>query len=277
MPHVREATGAPPRVSGGDSVLPESERRLILRGVSWAAYDRLLTDMTDSHAAHLAYDRGVLEIMVLSVAHERLNRRLAALFEALAEGSGIDCENLGSASLIHQDAARGCEPDSCFYVRDAERIRATEAIDLAVDPPPDLIVEVDLTSHSLDKLPIYAGIGVSEVWRYAAGTLTLLILDEGGVRGVRRERRASPRDARGPAAFSRGRRSDEAGRLAAPRAGVGAGSEQGRLMARPPSRWKEDVPSRHRGQRIRAASTKASRRRRCSSRMAWRQRAAARS
>ena len=179
MPHVREATGAPPRVSGGDSVLPESERRLILRGVSWAAYDRLLTDMTDSHAAHLAYDRGVLEIMVLSVAHERLNRRLAALFEALAEGSGIDCENLGSASLIHQDAARGCEPDSCFYVRDAERIRETEAIDLAVDPPPDLIVEVDLTSHSLDKLPIYAGIGVSEVWRYAAGTLTLLILDEG--------------------------------------------------------------------------------------------------
>ena len=156
----------------------ETEQRLILRGVSWATYEQLLADFTDSHTAHFAYDQGVLEIMVLSVKHERLNRLIAALFEVLAEESNLDFENVGSTTFARKDLARGFEPDSCFYIQHAERIRNAEAIDLSVDPPPDLIIEIDMTSPSLDKFPIYAQIGVPELWRYNAQTLTLFRLKE---------------------------------------------------------------------------------------------------
>ncbi len=157
----------------------ETEPRLILTGVSWTTYEQLLTDFADSHRAHFAYDRGVLEIMILSVKHERLNRLIAALFEALAEENNIDFENVGSTTFSREDLARGFEPDSCFFVQHAERVRNMEEIDLTVDPPPDLIIEIDVTSPSLDKLSIYSHIGVPEVWRYSAEKLTLYRLDPG--------------------------------------------------------------------------------------------------
>jgi len=69
--------------------------------------------------------------------------------------------------------ARGFEPDTCFYARNAERIRGKEEIDLTVDPPPDLVIEIDITSPSLNKLPIYAAVGVPEVWRYNSKGLTI--------------------------------------------------------------------------------------------------------
>ncbi len=180
MPYADDMAGATAPTSPAAPPPLERGQRVVLRGVSWAAYERLLADLTDSHAAHLAYDRGALEVMVLSVAHERWNRRLAALFEAMAEGIGLDFENLGSITLARKDAARGCEPDSCFFVRDVERLRAAETMDLDVDPAPDLIIEIDLSSRSLDKFPIYARLGVAEIWRYAATTLTLFRLDEEG-------------------------------------------------------------------------------------------------
>lgn len=169
-----------PALPAPPPILPlETEQRLILRGVSWTTYKQLLADFTDSHTAHFTYDQGVLEIMVLSVKHERLNRLIAALFEVLAEESNIDFENVGSTTFTRKDLARGFEPDSCFYIQHAERIRNAEEIDLTVDPPPDLIIEIDMTSPSLDKFPIYAQIGVPELWRYDAQTLMLFRLEEG--------------------------------------------------------------------------------------------------
>jgi Uma2 family endonuclease len=145
---------------------PQTTQRLILHGVSWATYRRLLDDFKDSHAAHFAYDRGVLEIMVLSTKHERPNRTLALLVEILAEELNMDVQRLGSTTFTREDLAQGFEPDSCFYVQNEARVRGKEEIDLAVDPPPDLVIEIDITSPSLNKFPIYAQIGVPEVWRY---------------------------------------------------------------------------------------------------------------
>lgn len=73
-----------------------------------------------------------------------------------------------------EDLAKGFEPDACFYIREPERIRSKEEIDLQKDPPPDLVIEVDITSPSLNKLPIYLSIGIVEVWRYTNGSLIIL-------------------------------------------------------------------------------------------------------
>jgi Uma2 family endonuclease len=155
-------------VPPAEQLTPPSQttQRLILHGVSWATYQRLLDDFKDSHVAHFAYDRGVLEIMVLSTKHERPNRTLALLVEVVAEELNMDVQRLGSTTFTREDLDKGFEPDSCFYVQNEARVRGKDEIDLAVDPPPDLVIEIDITSPSLNKFPIYAQIGVPEVWRY---------------------------------------------------------------------------------------------------------------
>jgi Uma2 family endonuclease len=83
-----------------------------------------------------------------------------------AEETGVDVYGVGSTTFKREDLDRGFEPDACFYVRNPEHVRGRKRLDLSVDPPPDLVIEVDITSPSLDKLPIYAEMGVSEIWRY---------------------------------------------------------------------------------------------------------------
>src|SRR5712691_5068211 len=92
----------------------QAEQCVILQGVSWETYERLLSDFADSHAAHFAYDRGVLEITVPSFKHETLNRTLATLVEAVMEERAIDILNAGSTTFKREDLASGFEPDTCF-------------------------------------------------------------------------------------------------------------------------------------------------------------------
>jgi Uma2 family endonuclease len=158
---------------------PDTGQRIILRGVSWATYERLLADFQDSHAAHFAYDRGVLEIMAPSFEHEKINRLIHSLFEVIAAEFDVDFENAGSTTFKREDLARGFEPDTCFYVRDVKRVRGKKKLDLSVDPPPDLLIEIDISSPSLNKFPLYAQIGVSEVWRYDGAALTIFVLEKG--------------------------------------------------------------------------------------------------
>ena len=153
----------------------QNGQHLILRGVSWETYERLLADFQDSHAAHFAYDQGVLEIMVLSAEHERPNRTIALLVEEIALEMGIDVDNVGSHTFKREDVARGFEPDTCFYIQNAERVSGKPRIDLTVDPPPDLVIEIDIAHPSLEKLPLYAAVGVPEVWRYADNVVTIYL------------------------------------------------------------------------------------------------------
>lgn len=88
--------------------------------------------------------------------------------------------NLGSTTFKREDFKRGFEPDSCFYIQNAERIRGKDEIDLHIDPPPDLVIEIDITSGSIHKLPIYAALGIPEVWRYTGKRLIILKLDAEG-------------------------------------------------------------------------------------------------
>ncbi len=122
----------------------------------------------------------MLEIMSPSPEHERLNRRIALLVQAIAEEMGIESEDLGSTTFRREDLERGYEPDSCFYIQNEAQVRGKDRIDLAFDPPPDLVIEVDITSPSINKLPIYAQLGVPEVWRYDGEKLEILKLENDG-------------------------------------------------------------------------------------------------
>ena len=160
-----------------ETVKTPAEQRIVLHNIGWNTYERLLADHENNSAPRFTYDRGELEIMSPSPEHEALNRSVALLVEFVAAEMGIDVYDLGSTTFKREDLERGFEPDSCFYVENQERIRGKDRIDLAVDPPPDLVIEIDISSPSFSKLPIYAQIGVPEVWRYDGERIMILALE----------------------------------------------------------------------------------------------------
>jgi Uma2 family endonuclease len=162
--------------------LPPAEERTVLYGVSWQTYEDLLADHQDRSAPRFTYDRGTLEIMSPLPEHEECNRAIALLVEVIAEEWNLDLRNLGSTTFRREDLARGFEPDSCFYLRNARLIEGKRQLDLTLDPPPDLVIEIDITHSSLDKLSLYEALRVPEIWRYDGGSLRILSLGEEGYR-----------------------------------------------------------------------------------------------
>jgi Uma2 family endonuclease len=160
-------------------VLTLPEHRVVLHNVSWETYERLLAEHSNCSSPRFTFDHGELEIVTLSAEHERADQRIADLAKALADAMDLEIEALGSTTFKRQELERGFEPDSCFYVQNFERVRGKDRIDLAVDPPPDLVVEVDITSPSISKLPMFAEFGVPEVWRFDGERLSMLRLRRG--------------------------------------------------------------------------------------------------
>ena len=139
---------------------------LILTEVPWEEYEQLLTDLGDSSGKRLTYDNGRLEVMSPSSKHENFAQLISDLALIVAEEANVVFENLGTTTYKQELLARGVEPDACFYIANAPAIIGRERIDLNTDPPPDIVVEIDISHESTRKLKIYAGIGVPEVWRY---------------------------------------------------------------------------------------------------------------
>jgi Uma2 family endonuclease len=142
------------------TVITPPEEREILSNVSWETYEGMLADHRERSAPRLTYDHGTLEIMSPSPKREELNRTIAQLVEVVAEECKINVRNLGSTTFKRDDLVKGFEPDSCFYIQSASLIRGKEEIDLSIDPPPDLVIEIEISHSSLDKLSIYA-----RIWR----------------------------------------------------------------------------------------------------------------
>jgi Uma2 family endonuclease len=144
---------------------PTTERRVVLEGVSWGLYDALLREV-GKRRVRLTYDEGRLEIMTLSPPHERAKIVLGRLVEAIAEELGVEAEGLGSWTLRRQDLLKGLEPDECYYVTSAESVIGKDDLDLRRDPPPDLAIEVDISRPDIAREPIYAALGVPELWTW---------------------------------------------------------------------------------------------------------------
>lgn len=158
------------------TITSPGERRVVLRDISWETYERLLKDLDDCSAPRLTFDQGVLEIMSPLSDHERCNRNLSLLVEIFAEEFEIEIGNLGSTTFKREEFQRGFEPDSCFYIQNEARIRDVRRVDLEFDPPPDLVIEIDLTNNSIDKFPLFAKLRVPEVWRVSEGRVGILLL-----------------------------------------------------------------------------------------------------
>jgi Uma2 family endonuclease len=152
---------------------------VLLHNISWSTYEGLLRDHPDAASPRFTYDRGDLLIMVTSPEHEKINRTLNLLVDLLAEEFQVQSCAFGSTTYKRKDLKRGFEPDACFYFKNEERMRGKKRLNLAVEPPPELVVEIDVSSPSLKKLPLFASFGISEVWRFDGQVLEILVLQDG--------------------------------------------------------------------------------------------------
>lgn len=147
------------------TLLQSPSQHITLQGVSWGTYHALLQDMGDHRAARLAYDQGTLEIIMPSDLHEVLNRLLDRIITALTEELDLKIKAYGSTTLEREDLEKGVEPDSCYYIQNADQI-SSRRLNLRTDPPPDLVVEVDISSSSQRRFTLYQQLQIPEVWQY---------------------------------------------------------------------------------------------------------------
>ncbi|WP_445626371.1 Uma2 family endonuclease [Nostoc sp. DSM 114167] len=154
------------------------EQRTVLHNISWETFEALLRDTGEDRGSRFAYDCGVLEIMTPLFEHENPKSNFGNFIIVLAEELGIEIRSAGSTTLKRKISKRGIEPDTCYYIQNELAIRGKQTLDLENDPPPDLAIEIDITSSSVNKLGIYSALGVTELWRYDGQNLKFYQLIE---------------------------------------------------------------------------------------------------
>ncbi len=149
-----------------------------ISGVTWESYLALLQELGEDRSTRVAYEDGVLEIRMPGQPHESVNRVLAAIALTLAEEFGFEFNDLGSMTMNRADLSRGIEPDSCFYIQNAEAGQGSGG-PISNDLPPDLALEVDIANRSDSKLSIYQAMGVLEIWLYQNSLVKIRHLENG--------------------------------------------------------------------------------------------------
>ncbi|MBD1211178.1 MAG: Uma2 family endonuclease [Dolichospermum circinale Clear-D4] len=152
-------------------------QRVILENVTWKELETIIAELGEHRAARIAYDRGILEIISPLAEHQFDKEIISDLVKALLEQLNIEFRCLGSTTFKNQFMAQGIEPDQCFYIKNEAVIRGKKRLDLTIDPPPDLALEIDITSRT--HLNIYEGLKVPELWRFENGILQINILQDG--------------------------------------------------------------------------------------------------
>jgi len=139
---------------------------LRLEGISWDEYERLLEELAEWPGVRVTYDQGRVDIMSPTPEHEDYKDFVYSMVRVLSDESEIRVETRGSTTYKREKLLQGAESDASVYVQNAQAIIGKRRIDLSVEPPPDIVVEIDITSESLSKFPIYAALGVPEIWHY---------------------------------------------------------------------------------------------------------------
>ena len=177
---IEEKNGSSP-VARRDPIRPASEGQFFqLGGVDWATYRTISEALTGRHL-HITYDRGVLELMTISGMHGRSGHLLGLFIFVLAEEFNLPFLSFGDMTLNREDLDRGVEPDDSYYFLNEPLVRDKIDIDLSKDPPPDLMVEIDISRSSDRRLSIYAAMKVPEVWQYNGSNLRILRLNADGI------------------------------------------------------------------------------------------------
>lgn len=164
---------------GAETRLPAFGNRVALSEIPWDLYLALRAGATNHHL-RMTYDLGSLEIVSPSYRHESQSELLGRFVEVFTEERGLPLRAAGSTTFQLPQQKIGLEPDRCYYLGHAEALHGVREIDLRRHPPPDLAIEVDVTSPSVPKLPLYAAIGVPEVWIWRGGRIEVFCLTESG-------------------------------------------------------------------------------------------------
>jgi len=162
-----------------ESELQAAPDHIVLYDVSWELYEKLLEEVGEQRV-FITYSDGSLEIMSPLPAHERWKTILGGCIEILSLELNIPMARLGSTTFRRKKLAKGLEPDECYYIQHERQIRGKDRIDLRRDPPPDLVVEIEITRRAVAREPIYAALGVPELWRFDGLELTASMLGSDG-------------------------------------------------------------------------------------------------
>ena len=152
-------------------------QQLLLKNVSWQMYENILEELGERRAAKINYSQGLLEIMTPLPEHEDDKVIIGDLVKALLEELDIEARSLASTTFKSESMKTGVEADDCFYIQNEAAIRGKKRIDLSTDPPPDLALEIDITSRT--RLSNYEALGVPELWRYDGQSLEINVLESG--------------------------------------------------------------------------------------------------
>jgi Uma2 family endonuclease len=157
-------------------------QKVLLNDVSWQEFETILEELGEHRSARVAYANGTLEIMTPLPEHEVSRVLISNFVEALLEELDIEFWCLGSTTFKNQLMQQGLEPDNCFYIQHEATVRGKDRLDLTIDPPPDLALEVDVTSRT--HANIYQALGVPELWRFERGQFQINRLQAGQYEAV---------------------------------------------------------------------------------------------
>jgi Uma2 family endonuclease len=157
-------------------VVPPGQR-IQLQEVNWHEFEAIIDELGNKRPTRIAYSDGILEIRMPSPKHEKAKVLIGDMVKILLEELDLDNECFGSSTFKRQDMAKGIEPDDCFYIENYAQAIGKDRIDLTVDPPPDLAIEVDITSKT--ELDAYRSLGVPELWQFEDGRVRINLLRDG--------------------------------------------------------------------------------------------------
>lgn len=160
-----------------EQIVVNPGHQLLLKNVSWSEFEKILAELGDKRASRLSYSKGMLEIMVPLPEHEFSKKIIGDLVSALLDELGIEFWPLGSVTIKKQSMLEGVEPDECYYITNESAVRGRDRLNFEIDPPPDLAIEIDITSRT--AFDNYEVLGVPEFWRYDGQKLQINILQNG--------------------------------------------------------------------------------------------------
>ncbi|MGD2181690.1 Uma2 family endonuclease [Lusitaniella coriacea] len=152
-------------------------QKVLLRNIDWSEFEAILQELGEHRAARIAYNNSILEIVTPLPEHETRKVLITNFVEALLEEMEIEFWSLGSTTFKNAKMYQGIEPDNCFYIKHEAAVRGKNRLDLTIDPPPDLALEIDVTSRTHPN--IYEALGVPELWRFERGELQINVLQDG--------------------------------------------------------------------------------------------------
>ncbi|PZD75286.1 hypothetical protein C1752_00216 [Acaryochloris thomasi RCC1774] len=157
---------------------PTGEQRVVLWGLSWEDYLQILNTLPQSRGSRLIYDDGVLEITVPLEAHEFSGRLIERFIITLVELMSLQIKTMGSTTMNYPHLKKGAEPDNAYYIQNQPLVKGRK-VDFRQDPPPDLVVEVDITHTDIAKNQFYSSLGIPEFWRFNGKIWRIYQLQEG--------------------------------------------------------------------------------------------------